>query len=93
MSTDEDRNLNECLILLDKLFNIALRIPDEQKNALIDCIDIYVGAKYEMASMLIDANINDMGNDIFFTQITYAQKNVFSVIVPSYVVPIQILIV
>ena len=66
MSTDEDRNLNECLILLDKLFNIALRIPDEQKNALIDCIDIYVGAKYEMASMLIDANINDMGNDIYF---------------------------
>ena len=66
MSTDEDQNLNECLILLDKLFNIALRTSEKQRNALIDRIEIYVGAKYEMASMLLDANINDMGKDIYF---------------------------
>lgn len=66
MSTDEEQNLNECLILLDKLFNIALRLPERQRDALIDCIDIYVSAKYEIASTLIDANINDMGDDIFF---------------------------
>lgn len=66
MSIDEDRNLNESLMLLDKLFNIALRIPENHRNALMDHIEIYVGAKYEMASTLIDANINDMGNDIYF---------------------------
>lgn len=66
MSEDEDRNLNECLMLLDKLFNIALGISENQRCRLIDSIDIFVGAKYEMASMLIDANINDMGNDIYF---------------------------
>lgn len=66
MSLDEDRNLNECLMLLDKLFNIALRMPEKQRNEFIDQIKIYVGVKYEMASKLIDANINDMGDDIFF---------------------------
>lgn len=66
MSEDEIRNLNECLILLDKLFNIALGASGNQRFGLIDIIDIYVGARYEIASMLIDANINDMGNDIYF---------------------------
>lgn len=66
MSEDEDRNLNECLMVLDKLFNIALRILEKQRNALMDNIEIFVGARYEIASTLIDANINDMGNDIYF---------------------------
>ena len=66
MSTDENRNINECLILLDKLFNIALNLPEKQRFSLIDQIEIFVGAKYEIASMLIDANLNDMGNDIYF---------------------------
>ena len=66
MSEDEDRNLNECLMVLDKLFNIALRIPEKQRSTLTDNIEIYIGAKYEIATTLIDANINDMGNDIFF---------------------------
>lgn len=66
MSQDEDRNLNECLMVLDKLFNIALRMSENQRGTLINNIEIYVGSKYEIASALIDANINDMGNDIFF---------------------------
>lgn len=66
MSEDEDRNLNECLMALDKLFNIVLRVPEKQRNAIIDNIEIFVGARYEMASTLIDANINDMGDDIYF---------------------------
>lgn len=66
MSEDEDRNLNECLMVLDKLFNIALRIPEKQKSALTDNIEIFVGARYEIASTLIDANINNMGDDIYF---------------------------
>ena len=66
MSEDEDRNLNECLMVLDKLFNIALRTFEKQRNALMDNIEIFVGARYEIASTLIDANINDMGNDIYF---------------------------
>lgn len=65
-SEDEDRNLNECLIVLDKLFNIALGISEKQRKSLMDNIEIFVGAKYEIASALIDANINDMGEDIYF---------------------------
>ena len=65
-SEDEDRNLNECLIVLDKLFNIALGISEKQRKALMDNIEIFVGAKYEIASALIDASINDMGEDIYF---------------------------
>lgn len=66
MSEDEEKNLNECLILLDKLFNIVLDEKEEQKWRIIDTIDIYISAKYETASMLIDANISDMGSDIYF---------------------------
>lgn len=66
MSEDKDANLNECLVLLDKLFNIALNASEKQKRHLIDSIDIYVNARYEIASMLIDANIGDMGSDIYF---------------------------
>ena len=66
MSEDEEENLNECLILLDKLFNIVLDKTEEEKWKIIDAIDIYVSAKYDSASMLIDANISDMGKDIYF---------------------------
>ena len=66
MSEDEEKNLNECLILLDKLFNIVLDKSKEEKWRIIDAIDIFVSAKYETASMLIDANISDMGSDIYF---------------------------
>ena len=66
MSEDEQKNLNESLILLDQLFNIALNAPEAHKHRMIDNIDIYVGAKYETASMLIDASVSDMGSDIYF---------------------------
>lgn len=66
MSEAEEKNLNECLILLDRLFNLALDLPEERLVSLIDHIDIYVSARYETASMLIDANLSDMGKDIFF---------------------------
>lgn len=66
MSKDEEKNLNECLILLDKLFNIVLDKSEDEKWKIIDAIDIFVSAKYETASMLIDANISDMGSDIYF---------------------------
>lgn len=66
MSKDEEKNLNECLILLDKLFNIVLDKSEDEKWKIIDTIDIFVSAKYETASLLIDANISDMGSDIYF---------------------------
>lgn len=66
MSEDEQKNLNESLILLDQLFNIALNAPKTHKHRMIDSIDLYVGARYETASMLIDASISDMGRDIYF---------------------------
>lgn len=66
MSDDKEKNLNDCLSLLDKLFNAVLEIPDKKKWDLIDKTFIYVNANYETASMLIDANISQMGNDIYF---------------------------
>lgn len=76
MSQDEDKNLNECLILLDKLFNFVLSKSEEVIWKIIDLIDIFVSAKYETASMLIDANISDMGDDIYFkVHITDANRD------------------
>jgi len=66
LSKNEEKNLNECLLLLDKLYNIALEISETQRHHLIDAIDIYIEANYETSSMLIDANINDMGSEIYF---------------------------
>lgn len=66
MSDDKEKNLNDCLELLDKLFNAVLELPDKHKWELIDNTYIYVSANFETASMLIDANINQMGNDIYF---------------------------
>lgn len=66
MSEDEEKNLNECLILLDKLFNIVLDKANEERWRIIDAVEVFVKAKYETASMLIDANISDMGSDIYF---------------------------
>ncbi len=66
MSDDKEKNLNDCLELLDKLFNAVLEIPDKQRWELIDNTYIYVSADYETASMLIDANMSQMGNDIYF---------------------------
>lgn len=66
MSDDKEKNLNDCLSLLDKLFNAVLETPDNRKWDLIDKTFIYVNANYETASMLIDANISQMGNDIYF---------------------------
>lgn len=66
MSEDKEKNLNECLELLDKLFNAVIELSDKQKWELIDNTYIYVSAKYETASMLIDANTSQMGNGIYF---------------------------
>lgn len=66
MSEDKEKNLNECLNLLDKLFNIVLDLSEKQKWELINKTHIYVGADYETASMLIDANVSQMGSDIYF---------------------------
>jgi hypothetical protein len=66
MSEDKNKNLNECLELLDKLFNAVLDMNDRQKWELIDNTYIYVSANYETASMLIDANMSQMGKDIYF---------------------------
>ena len=65
MSDDKEKNLNDCLELLDKLFNAVMERSDKQKWELIDNTYIYVSANYETASMLIDANMSQMGNDIY----------------------------
>lgn len=65
MSEDESKNLNDCLLLLDKLFNISLDADEAQRHNLTDALDIYVQATFETASMLIDASLSEMG-DIYF---------------------------
>ena len=66
MGEGEERNLNECLMLLDKLFNLALEAPEGQRRRLIDRVELYVKARYEIAAMLLDASISDMGKDMYF---------------------------
>lgn len=66
MSEDENRNLNECLNFIDKLFNVALSVSDKQKDPTINNIDIFVSANYETASMFLDASISDMGKTLYF---------------------------
>lgn len=66
MSEDENKNLSECLNFIDKLFNVALSVSDEQKNVTINNIDIYVSANYETASLFLDASISDMGKTLYF---------------------------
>lgn len=66
MSEDQNKNLSECLSFIDKLFNVALSVSDEQKNITINNIDIYVSANYETASMFLDASISDMGKSLYF---------------------------
>lgn len=66
MSEEKEKNLNECLELLDKLFNIALGLNEQDKWKLIDKTHIFVNADYDTASMLIDANLSQMGRDIYF---------------------------
>lgn len=66
MSEDENKNLSECLTFIDKLFNVALSVSEEQKDITINNIDIYVSANYETASMFLDASISDMGKNLYF---------------------------
>lgn len=66
MSEDENKNLSECLNFIDKLFNVALSVSEEQKDIAINNIDIYVSANYETASMFLDASISDMGKNMYF---------------------------
>lgn len=66
MSDDENKNLSECLNFIDKLFNVALSVSEEQKDITINNIDIYVSANYETASMFLDASISDMGKNMYF---------------------------
>ena len=67
MSEDDNTNLNECLLLLDELFNIIVDLKeDDRRYKVIDAIDIFVSAEYETASTLVDISISDMGKNCFF---------------------------
>lgn len=60
-------NLNDCLEILDRLYNHALDIKNHKnKKRFIDKIDIYVNAEYQFASTFLDASLSDMGDDIYF---------------------------
>lgn len=70
MSNDSASNLNHALACIDELYNIVLDLYDEKKkqiaDTLIDIIDIYIRANFEEATPLIDANLSNMIDNIYF---------------------------
>jgi len=67
LGDDETENLNQCLEILDRLFNAALEKRKDELNKFIDIFDIYVRCNYDYASTFIDASISDMGEKIYFS--------------------------
>lgn len=66
-SENTDKNLEECLLTLDLLFNKALDFTnDEERNKLSICVDLHLKTDdYQYSSALIDASISSM-NGIYF---------------------------
>lgn len=64
LSDDSSSNLNDCLILLDRLYNLCLSNKGNI-NRIIKNINVFVDANFEFASMMIDASLSDMG-EIYF---------------------------
>lgn len=63
-SDDNSANLNDCLMLLDRLYNLCLSNSDKT-DRIINNISIFVDADYDFASMMIDASLSDM-DEIYF---------------------------
>ncbi len=66
LNDDDRENLNNGLEVLDRLFNEALNKNQNDRISFINTFDIYIKSEYEYASAFIDANISDMGDDVFF---------------------------
>jgi len=65
-SDDEDKNLYDALELLDLLYNVVIEQEPSVREQLIDHVDIYLLCDYRRAAMFIDANLNDMLENVFF---------------------------
>ena len=64
---DDDRiNLRYGLEVLDRLYNEALNKSRYDRISFINIFDIYIKSDYEYASVFVDANLSDMGCDIYF---------------------------
>lgn len=64
---DDDRtNLSDGLEVLDRLYNEVLNKNQHDRINFINVFDIYIKSDYEYASVFVDANLSDMGDDIFF---------------------------
>lgn len=70
-SDDYNDNLQNCLEIQDRLYNATFDISDEKrKRQIISLFNIFVKCNYEYASTFIDANLSDMGDNVYFkTQI------------------------
>ena len=71
--SDEEVNLHHALYLLDRLYSkySDIVIDDDSDSSrriskLIDSFDIYLSADFETASMMIDASIAEMGDEVYF---------------------------
>ena len=69
LSKDQTANLNDCLLLLDRLYNLCLSHKDKT-DEIINNIDIFIDSNFDFASTMIDASLSDMG-EIFFRVYIY----------------------
>ena len=64
-SEDEQKNLYDALELLDLLYNVIIEQDPSVRATIMDTFDVYVLCDYRKAAMYIDANLNDMLENIY----------------------------
>ncbi len=73
LSNDESRNVTEALAFTDSVYNRLLDLTEggrqEDAAVLSEILEVYVKARYDTASMLLDASVADMGNFYIKTRI------------------------
>ena len=78
LGDDAEKNTDDGIELIDRLYNFALdllnREEPEKARELIKRVEIFVGAEYDTASLLFDASIKDMCDNLYF-KVRLCDKN------------------
>lgn len=72
-SDNEDKNLSDCLEILDRLFNFSFS-SKEIALKLSSNIDIFVSGNYQYLTSMIDASVSNMG-DQFYVRVHVCDYN------------------
>lgn len=65
MGDDQNKNLEDGIELLDRLFNLSITNNTIEK-ALLEKVELYILAPYEEASLFVDSNLNNMPDNMCF---------------------------